>query len=88
MAAVWVWGVRNPALLALALCFAAGYEGVLDWSAALAATLPCAFIAQGAGWLAGRARRRADRRRALAGSRQGKVVPFGASRGEERRRAA
>jgi hypothetical protein len=65
MARFWTWGVRYPMLAGVALAIAAGFAGVLDWSPALALAMPLAFLAEGAGWLAERARERASRREVI-----------------------
>ncbi|MBI2767137.1 MAG: hypothetical protein HYX53_14660 [Chloroflexi bacterium] len=73
MTGFWKWGVRGPMMLGLALSIAAGFAGVLDWSPALAAALPFAFIAEGAGWAAARAARRSAEREA---ARAAKITRF------------
>lgn len=61
MAAFWIWCVRNPACLLLAVVIAAGVSGVADWSVAMPAAFVLTVVADSADHLARHARARQER---------------------------
>jgi len=64
MVRVWIWAVRNPAVLIAGLATASGLTGVADWSLAMALVLVFGVIADAANHLARHAAVRRDRKRA------------------------
>ncbi|MCK6563567.1 MAG: hypothetical protein L6Q80_02320 [Dehalococcoidia bacterium] len=62
MVAFWSWGVRNPALAMALLGLVSGVAGVVAWSISLMALALGLVVADSAHHLAGRARRRKNRR--------------------------
>jgi hypothetical protein len=66
MATFWTWAVRNPCVLVAALGLASGFTEVLEWSAALMLTMVGAVMADAAQHLGSKARKRAERARAVS----------------------
>lgn len=78
MSTFWTWGVRNPALAASLLGFAAGVSGVTGWSLGLVAGVVGIVVADSAHHLAQRSGARKRRAKmALEAERAARVLREG-----------
>jgi len=87
-ATLWLWGVRNPAVLLAGLAALAGYQGIADWSITMVVVLMFGFVAEVGNRLGRRALARKRRKAAANEAMRSATELRERFRTQEHRRAA